>query len=84
MNKALRLRRLRFRLRRQGMVELDAWLSALETPLQQADAAFLQAVEQLLAREPPELVAMMRGEAALPERLRPCLASPLPRKSPQA
>ncbi len=72
--RALRLRRLRFRLRRQGMAELDAWLSALEAPMRQADAAFLRAVEQLLSREPPELLAMMRGEAELPERLRPCLA----------
>jgi len=73
---ALCLRRLRFRLHRQGMAELDAWLSALEVPLQQGDAVLMQAVERLLSCEPPELVAMMHGELPLPEVLRPWLAGP--------
>lgn len=73
---ALRLRRVRFRLRRQGMAELDNWLSALEVPLEQSDMAFIRAVEHLLSCEPPELVAMMRGKSPLPEGLRPWLSSP--------
>ncbi len=63
-----RVRRLRYRLNRQGMLELDAWLA----PLLQADFtddAVLAAVEQLLACEPPQLQAMMQGQCALPAPL---------------
>jgi len=63
-----RMRRLRYRLNRQGMLELDAWLA----PLLQADftdVALVEAVEQLLACEPPELQAMMQGQRELPEPL---------------
>ena len=68
------LRRLCYRLKRQGMAELDAWLSGLEEPLRQGDGELAEAVEALLSHEPPELVAMMRGEKPLPELLRPWLA----------
>ncbi len=70
----MRLRRLRFRLKRQGMAELDAWLAGLEAPLAGGDYPLLEAVESLLACEPPELIAMMRGERPAPELLRPWLA----------
>jgi len=70
----LMLRRLCYRLKRQGMAELDAWLSGLEEPLRQGDNELATAVETLLELEPPELVAMMRGERPLPELLRPWLA----------
>lgn len=63
-----RLRRMRYRLNRQGMLELDAWLS----PLLEADMNDLQvvaAIELLLASEQPELQAMMMGEREIPEAL---------------
>ena len=66
------IRRLRYRLNRQGMLELDAWLA----PLLSADfsnAAVLESVEALLSCEPPQLQEMMHGELELPEALRPCL-----------
>lgn len=68
----LAIRRLRYRLNRQGMLELDAWLG----PLLQADfgdPSVLAAVEALLVCEPPELQRLMHGEAALPESLKPWL-----------
>jgi len=72
--RTMRLRRLHFRLKRQGMAELDTWLSGLEEPLADADRPLLMAVESLLACEAPELIAMMRGERPVPEPLRPWLA----------
>jgi len=69
----VRLRRLRFRLKRQGMLELDAWLSGLEEALQLGDYELAQAVEGLLMQEPPELTAIMVGEKRLPEVLSPWL-----------
>lgn len=68
------MRRLRYRLKRQGMLELDAWLSQLEPALTTADGEFLAALEALLACEPHELAAMMRGVRPLPEPLRPWLS----------
>jgi len=67
-----RVRRLRYRLNRQGMLELDAWLA----PLLQADftdTVLVAAVEQLLACEPPELQAMLQGRDPLPAPLAPLL-----------
>jgi len=64
----LDIRRMRYRLNRQGMLELDAWL----TPLLEADfsqSEVVEAVEILLQYEPPELQAMMIGETAMPEIL---------------
>jgi len=69
----VKIRMLRYRLNRQGMLELDAWLA----PLIQAeldDAELVAALEQLLEREPPELEAMMRGESEIPAPLRPSLS----------
>ena len=67
------LRRLRYRLKRQGMAELDTWLSGLEGPLRQGGDELARAVEDLLVLEPPELLAMMRGERPLAQILRPWL-----------
>ncbi|RLL55964.1 succinate dehydrogenase assembly factor 2 [Mariprofundus sp. EBB-1] len=63
------VRRLRYRLNRQGMLELDAWLS----PLLHADFdddGVMDAINLLLQCEPPELQAMMRGEKDVPECLK--------------
>ncbi len=64
----LHIRRLRYRLNRQGMLELDAWLE----PLFNADFTepeVMAAAEILLGCEAPELQAMMQGETALPKIL---------------
>jgi len=64
----LDIRRMRYRLNRQGMLELDAWL----TPLQHADmqnTAVASAIELLLQCEAPELQMMMTGEAEIPKVL---------------
>jgi len=71
----IHVRRLRYRLNRQGMLELDAWLASL------LDADFSQpevvkAIAILLQCEPPELQAMMLGEAAVPEILEKWLLCP--------
>lgn len=55
------------------MLELDAWLAPL-AKADLADPAMVRAVEQLLRRPVPELLAMMRGDAEVPEVLRPWLA----------
>lgn len=63
---------MRYRLNRQGMLELDAWLA----PLLQGDfhdRVFVTAIHELLDCEPPELLAMMRGEAPLPTILQATL-----------
>jgi len=64
----LHIRRMRYRLNRQGMLELDTWLA----PLLQADftdSEVVDALEILLQCEAPELQAMMQGETALPKVL---------------
>ena len=63
------IRRLRYRLKRQGMLELDAWLSRLDAPILLEDKDVVAAVHQLLICEPPELQAMMHGEKEVPECL---------------
>ncbi len=67
------VRRLRYRLKRQGMLELDAWLSRLDTAILLEDEDVVMAVNQLLTCEPPVLQAMMHGDEALPEILQPWL-----------
>jgi antitoxin CptB len=67
------LRQLCYRLRRQGMLELDAWLEPLVDQLAHGDAALMAAARELLAQEPPALLAMMQGERPLPEALIPWL-----------
>ena len=67
------LRQLCYRLRRQGMLELDAWLEPLVHELTHGDPALLAAAKELLPLEPPQLLAMMRGERPLPDVLAPWL-----------
>jgi len=67
------IRRLRYRLNRQGMLELDAWLAPLEKALIEGDRATVAQVEAIVAADTPELLAMMHGEIPLPELLRPWL-----------
>jgi len=63
------IRRLCYRLNRQGMLELDAWLSRLQQADFQAPGV-MAAIDALLESEAPELQAMMRGEKAVPECLK--------------
>jgi succinate dehydrogenase flavin-adding protein (antitoxin of CptAB toxin-antitoxin module) len=68
------LRQLCYRLRRQGMLELDAWLEPLAAHLAQgSDPALAAAASELLAMEPPQLLALMHGERPLPTALVPWL-----------
>jgi len=65
----LQMRRMRYRLNRQGMLELDAWLA----PLLQADFSnpdIAAAIQLLLTHEAPDLQRMMHGELALPDALK--------------
>jgi len=69
----MKVRRLRYRLNRQGMLELDAWL----TPLLHADmdnTEMVSAIEILLNFEPPDLQAIMLGELSAPEGLEKLLS----------
>jgi len=68
----LALRRMRYRLNRQGMLELDAWLGRLLQADLQADGVMV-AIDALLQYEPPELQAMMHGKTAVPASLKPWL-----------
>lgn len=67
------IRKLRYRLNRQGMLELDAWLAPLEKALTQGDGETVALVEAMIATDTPELLAMMHGEIPLPGALRPWL-----------
>jgi len=72
-NTEIAIRRLRYRMNRQGMLELDAWLN----PLLQADfqnSEVMKAVQMLLQCEPPDLQAMMHGEKDVPECLKTWLS----------
>lgn len=65
----LALRRMRYRINRQGMLELDAWLGQLQAAdLQDADV--VAAIDRLLQCEVPELQAMMHGQTEIPECLK--------------
>ncbi len=68
------IRKLRYRLKRQGMLELDTWLSCLEPVLGNHDEEFSSALDGLLNCEQDELLAMMQGRCSVPEALRPWLA----------
>lgn len=67
------IRRLRYRLNRQGMLELDEWMAPLEKALEEGDSEIVAQVEAMIAADTPELLAMMHGEIPLPEGLRPWL-----------
>lgn len=68
----LAIRRLRYRLNRQGMLELDAWLGGLMQADFHGDGV-VDAIESLLSCEPPLLQAMMHGQSPVPEVLKPWL-----------
>lgn len=67
------VRRLRYRLQRQGMCELEAWLAPLQAALETGDAAVIRAVGELLDQDVACLMAIMRGERPPPPALRPWL-----------
>jgi len=66
------IRRMRYRLNRQGMLELDAWLGGLLQADLNAEGV-TEAIDTLLQCEPPELQAMMHGQTAVPAILKPWL-----------
>jgi succinate dehydrogenase flavin-adding protein (antitoxin of CptAB toxin-antitoxin module) len=70
---SIELRRLHYRLMRQGMLELDAWLAGLKPALDSGDFRVRRSIGRLLAMEPPQLLAVMQGGAPLPDELRPWL-----------
>jgi succinate dehydrogenase flavin-adding protein (antitoxin of CptAB toxin-antitoxin module) len=61
----MKVRRLRYRLNRQGMLELDAWLAPL-LHADMDDPELVSAIELLLDCEPPDLQAMMLGDLPVP------------------
>jgi antitoxin CptB len=69
----MELRRLRYRLQRLGILELEAWLSRLEPALEREDEAVMRATQQLMEMPTPQLLSMMHAEIPLPEVLRPWL-----------
>jgi len=70
MDKSMEIRRLRYRIKRQGMLELDTWLAKLDIAILSGDEDVIEAISVLLTSEPPELQAMMHGDLALPDVLR--------------
>jgi len=64
------IRKLRYRLKRQGMLELDVWLSRLEPALEDGNADVRGAIMRMMECEIPELVAMMHGERSVSSELR--------------
>jgi len=69
----INIRKLRYRLKRQGMLELDTWLSHLEPALESYDEELNNALEQLMDSGQDDLLAMMQGRCSIPEVLRPWL-----------
>jgi len=67
------IRKLRYRFKRQGMLELDTWLSRLEPALESGDVELNIVLMQFMQCEPVELLAMMQGNQPVPELLRPWL-----------
>ncbi len=67
---AIDVRRLRYRLKRQGMLELDAWLSGLDEALLSNDVNAISAMNDLLLCEAPVLLEMMHGDVPMPNVLR--------------
>ncbi len=66
-------RQLQYRLKRQGMAELDVWLSPLQDALATHDKQLLDSVKTLLTQEVPELLAMQSGQQEVPKELQPWL-----------
>jgi len=68
-DQSVRLRSALYRLRRQGMLELEAWLQPLARAMLE-HVEIQSDVEALLALEVPELEYMMHHRAAIPVSLR--------------
>jgi len=68
------IRRLRYRLKRQGMLELDEWLGPVGLMLDEASPEMLAELALFLDREPAELLDVMHGRQSPPECLRDVLA----------
>ncbi len=66
----LLIRRLQYRLKRQGMLELDVWLSPLHQALASQNIKLTQSIEEILMCEVPELLAMQTGQRPIPEELK--------------
>ena len=64
------IRKLRYRLNRQGMLELDAWLAPLAKALTEGNGETVALIEVIVATDTPELLAMMHGETEIPKELR--------------
>jgi len=69
------IRRLQYRLQRQGMLELDAWLAPLLTALETKNSDVLVAIKKILTYEVPDLLAMQTGSLSIPKALEPWLKS---------
>ena len=67
------VRRLSYRLQRQGMLELDHWLVPLNQALEEGDSEVVNAIEDLMACEVPQLLAMQAGTQVIPKELKPLL-----------
>jgi len=70
-----RIRRLRYRLGRIGLLEVELWLLPLLAAVETDRAELLDVCEQLLVEEGETLLAMQRGEIDLPSLLQPYLAA---------
>lgn len=62
-------RKLQYRLNRQGMLELDIWLTPLLTALKNNDERVLKAAVLLLNYELPVLLDMLSGKIDIPKEL---------------
>jgi len=69
----LELRRLRYRLQRLGMLELEAWLAGLEPALGEGGEPVMRAAMRLMEMPTPQLLAMMHADLPIPDVLRPWL-----------
>lgn len=69
----LQLRSLRYRLQRLGMLELEEWLGRIAPAIARGDQPVIEAAQQLMQMQTPQLLAMMHAELPLPEVLRPWL-----------
>lgn len=71
----INMRKLRYRLKRQGMLELDVWLAKLEPALESHHKNLDVALARLVDCEPEKLLEMMQGVQPVPEVLRPWLVT---------